>query len=241
MHKVNIPQWVVDRVIARRGRRHVFSSLDPKRTALLVVDLQNGFMMDGVAHSLIPLAREIVPNVNRIATALRETGGLVVWIQNTATNQSLDDWSVFHDDLSTTEGRVRRLRSMEEGSIGHQLWAELDVKPEDAVVQKARYSAFIQGSSNIEEVLRARGIDTVIVTGTVTGVCCESTARDAMMRNFKTIMVSDGCAARTDDEHNAALIGFYTTFGDVMATEEVVGYLTRNAGKRVAEKQAATV
>jgi len=114
--------------------------------------------------------------------------------------------------------------------LGHQLWVELDVQPNDAIVRKARYSAFIQDSSNIEEVLRARGIDTVIVTGTVTGVCCESTARDAMMRNFKTIMVSDGCATRTDDEHDAALVAFYTTFGDVMSTEEVIGYFVRYAG-----------
>lgn len=80
MHKVNIPQWVIDRVISRRGRRHVFDNLDPRKTALLVVDLQNGFMMDGVAHSLVPTAREIVPNVNRIAASLRNSGGLVVWI-----------------------------------------------------------------------------------------------------------------------------------------------------------------
>jgi ureidoacrylate peracid hydrolase len=229
MHKINIPQWVVDRVISRRGRRHVFDNLDPRKTALLVVDLQNGFMMDGVAHSLVPTAREIVPNVNRIAASLRDGGGLVVWIQNTSTPESLEDWSVFHNDLSTAEGRSRRLRSMEAGSVGHQLWAELDVQPNDAIVRKERYSAFIQGSSNVEEVLRARGIDTVVVTGTVTGVCCESTARDAMMRNFKTIMVSDGCAARTDEEHNAALTAFYTTFGDVMSTEEVIGYIQRNA------------
>jgi ureidoacrylate peracid hydrolase len=68
-----------------------------------------------------------------------------------------------------------------------------------------------------------------VVTGTDTGVCCESTARDAMMLNFKVIMVSDANASRTDDEHNAALIAFYRNFGDVMSTDELTGYIRNNA------------
>jgi ureidoacrylate peracid hydrolase len=67
MHQVVIPQSVVDRVIARRGREHVFADFDPKKSALVVVDLQNAFMMDGVAHSPCQEAIEIVPNVNRLA------------------------------------------------------------------------------------------------------------------------------------------------------------------------------
>jgi len=73
-----------------------------------------------------------------------------------------------------------------------------------------------------------------VVTGTVTGVCCESTARDAMMLNFKTIMVTDGNAAMTDADHNASLANFYLSFGDVMSTDEVIGCLRGNAGKGLA-------
>ena len=83
MHKVDIPKWAVDRVIERRGSAHPYADLDPARTALIVVDLQNGFMVDGVAHALCPMAVEIVPNVNRLAAAVRRTGGRVVWIKNT--------------------------------------------------------------------------------------------------------------------------------------------------------------
>jgi ureidoacrylate peracid hydrolase len=102
------------------------------------------------------------------------------------------------------------------------------------VVEKNRFSAFIQGSSNLADVLRDRGLDTILVTGTVTGVCCESTARDAMMLNFKTVMVSDGNAAMTDEDHNASLASFYLTFGDVMSTDLLVECLTRNAGRGLA-------
>jgi ureidoacrylate peracid hydrolase len=222
MHKIDIPQWAIERVTARRGRRHVFAEMVPARTALLVVDMQNAFLMDGVAHSLVPEAREIVPNINRLAAALRAAGGLVVWIQTAATDDAIAEWSVFHDEMMTPEARARRIAATRRGSIGYDLWSALDVKPGDARVEKTRYSAFIQGSSNIEAMLRSRGIDTVLVTGTVTGVCCESTARDAMMRNFRVVMVSDGNAARTDAEHNAALTSFYVTFGDVLSTDEIL-------------------
>ena len=81
------------------------------------------------------------------------------------------------------------------------------------------------GTSDLPGRLRARGFDTVLITGTVTNVCCESSARDAMMTNFKTIMVSDGNAAATQAEHDAALTAFYNIFGDVMDTDMITAAL----------------
>lgn len=228
MHKLDIPADVTERVIARRGSAHPFADLDPGRTALIVVDLQNGFMMEGVAHALCETAPAIVPNVNRLAAAVRETGGKVFWIQNTHEEVNLTDWSVLHD-YTTPEKREHRIRSMSEGTLGHQLWATLDVQPEDEKVLKYRFSAFIQGSSDLPERLRAQGYDTVLITGTVTNVCCESSARDAMMLNFKTVMVTDGNAAANDAEHNASLIAFYLMFGDIMSTDELIACLRKNA------------
>ena len=233
MHKIAIPKSVVDRVIARRGREFVYETMDPRKTALVVVDMQNAFMLPGVAHTLCPMAQEIVPNVNRLAQSVRETGGTVVWIKTTFTDETLKSWSTYYD-LSKPEQNLKRAEALAAGSKGHALWAALDARPHDLTVEKQRFSAFIQGSSNIAELLRERAIDTVVVTGTVTGVCCESTARDAMMCNFKTIMVSDGCAAMTDEDHNASLANFYLTFGDVMSTDQVIAFLRRNAGKALA-------
>jgi ureidoacrylate peracid hydrolase len=233
MHKLSIPQSVIDRVIARRGREHIFDNLEPARTALVVVDMQNGFMLPEVAHTLCPMAEKIVPSINRLAGALRATGGSVVWIQTTFTEETLKSWSTYYE-ISRPEQNARRAAALKAGSKGHELWAGLDVRAEDLIVEKQRFSAFIQGSSNLAEVLRSRGLDTILVTGTVTGVCCESTARDAMMLNFRTVMVSDGNAAMTDEEHNASLIGFYLTFGDVMSTDMLIACLERNAGKGLA-------
>jgi len=75
MHKVSIAQSVIDRVVARRGREHIFDDLDPAKTALVVVDMQNGFMLHEVAHSPCAMAHEIVPNINRLAEAVRAAGG----------------------------------------------------------------------------------------------------------------------------------------------------------------------
>ena len=233
MHNIAIPQSVVDSVIKSRGREHVFDDLNPATTALLVVDMQNGFMMEGVAHSLCREAVNIVPNINRLADSVRNTGGTVVWIQNAATPETLESWSV-RVDMDGPERTEKRMESMTPGSVGHALWADLQTRPGDLFVQKTRFSAFIQGSSDLEALLRARGIDTVLVTGTVTNICCESTARDAMMRNFRTIMVTDANAAMNDDMHNASLIAFYVRFGDIMSTDYLRTLLNRNAAARTA-------
>src|SRR4029079_15836999 len=114
-----------------------------------------------------------------------------------------------------------------DGSYGHSLWPELEVLPGDIRVKKTRFGAFVPGSSDLHEVLADRNIDTVIITGTATNVCCESTARDAMMMNYKVIFVSDGTATHNDEEHNATLGIMLAMFADVMTTDEVVVRLSR--------------
>jgi len=228
-----IPDHVVQRVVARRGSVHCFSDLDPARTALVVVDLQRGFMDDAVGHAVVPAARDIVPAVNRLAAAVRQTGGGVFWIKNTHDAACLTEWSVAQD-MATPEMRERRAAAMSEGTAGHELWPTLDVQPDDETVLKYRFSAFLPGASDLPGRLRARGFDTVLITGTVTNVCCESSARDAMMTNFRVIMLSDGNAANTQAEHDASLTAFYNIFGDVMDTDMVIGLLRGAATAKAA-------
>ena len=232
-HAFTMPQEVLDRVAKRRGNFRSLDHSDPGKTALVVVDMQNAFMMPGVAHALCAMAPSIVPNINRLAEALRGAGGAVAWIRTTATPDCLTNWSQYYEHLTPAQQR-KRIEALADGSIGHQFWPELDVRPDDLVVTKLRYSAFIQGASDLETRLRARGIDTVLITGTVTNVCCESTARDAMMRNFRTIMVSDGNAASNDQDHANSLIAFYLNFGDVETTDAIVAHLGARASAAVA-------
>jgi ureidoacrylate peracid hydrolase len=233
MHKIDMPQWATDIALDRRGKAHIYADLDPRKTALIVVDLQNGFMVEDVAIAYVPTAVEIVPNVNRLAAAVRRTGGKVFWIRNTFDATNITAWSEYFTMLTPAK-RARAIANMAPNTRGHAIYPDLEVKPEDAIVNKYRFSAFVQGASDLPELLRRQGYDTVLITGTVTNVCCESSARDAMMLNFKTIMVSDGNAARTDAEHNATLASFYSVFGDVMDTDFLIARLEANAAARQA-------
>ncbi len=228
-----IPDAIVERVIARCGAEHCFADVDPARTALVVIDLQHAFMTDGVGHAVCPAARDIVPAVNRLAAVVRESGGGVFWVQMTHDANCLDEWSVAHE-IASPEMREKRIAALSEGGLGHRLWPDLDVRPQDEIVNKYRYSAFMPGTSELPGRLRARGFDTVLITGTLTNVCCESSARDANMTNFRTIMISDGNAAATQEEHDASLSAFYNIFGDVMDTDMIVASLRRAKSARAA-------
>jgi ureidoacrylate peracid hydrolase len=232
MHKIALSDAALKRMTARTGKLHPFDEIDPRKAALVVIDMQNYFCKAG-HQGEVPLAREIVPNINRLAADLRRRGGLVVWVRN-GTRDTRESWSSYHEFLHTPDRMERRYAAMDIDGDGYKYWHLNDIRPEDAQVTKTRYSAFIQGSSNIERLLRDRGIDTILVTGTATNVCCESTARDAMMLNFKVVMVSDGLATHNDEEHNAALSIFYGLFGDVQTTDEAMQSLERGDKSRAA-------
>ena len=190
--------------------------------AALVVDMQTAFLKPGLP-SEVPMAREIVPNINRLAQAFRANGGAVVWVYNTYTEASCDEWLPFWPYAPDTVRAVAE--QLMEGAEGHPLWPEMDVVQGDLKVAKNRFSAFLPGSSDIESQLRDRGIDTLAITGTLTNACCESTARDAMMRNFHVLMVADGNATYTDAIHNASLTSLSICFADIMTTDEVIALL----------------
>ena len=227
MHTFDMPQTYIDRVIDRQGREHTCETFDGPKTALVVVDMQIYFMAEG-QQMACPVAQEIVPNLNRLADAVRKAGGIVIWIQNLNPWETMESWKTMQE-RNVPEKRDIRMRSMQRDAEPFQLWPDLDVRPEDQRVIKRRYSAFIQGSSDIENVLKDNGIETILVTGVATNVCCESTARDAMMLNYRTLMVSDGCAAPTDGEHASTMGNFYLFFGDVQSTDELVARLDASA------------
>ena len=236
MHEIELNQQAVTRILERRGSLHPFSTIDPRRTAHVVVDLQNGFMAPG-AVAEIPTAREIVPNVNRISTALRDAGGLVVYIQNTFDAEAVATWRNYFDYFCTPDRRAAMIEAFTPGHVQHEVWPGLDVLPGDLKVRKRRFGAFVGGASDLDGILRARGIDTLIITGTATNVCCESTARDAMMLDYKVFFVADGNATHTDAEHNATLTAMANIFADVSTTDEVLTLI--QAASRKSIPQAA--
>ena len=217
-----ISQNIVDRVIARRGRLHLFDKIDAKRTALIVIDMQKTFCEPG-APAEVPASRSIVGSINRLAAGLRDAGGKVVWC--THANVGVDDssdWRNFFDHFVADDIRSRTIESLSPGGSGQDIWHELQTADEDIKIFKNRYSALIPGSSQLERILRSLDIDTLLICGTKTNICCESTARDAMMLDFKVIMVSDGTAALSEQEHRASLENVIQQFGDVLSTDEIL-------------------
>jgi ureidoacrylate peracid hydrolase len=218
-----MPDAVRERVLLRQGRLLSHDEIDAARTALVVVDMQNHFVAEGFPAE-VPLSREIVPVINRLAGAIRAAGGQVVWVQTTATG-ALERWGNHHKYRLTPEQRAKRLASLDEGAEGFKLFPALEPLPVDLRVKKIKYSAFIAGSSDIDAQLKRRGVETVLIAGTATNVCCESSARDAMMLDYRVIMLSDANAAWTDEEHASTLSNFALFFGDVMTAEEAIGRL----------------
>lgn len=228
IHNFEMPEWAQERILARQGKAIVHDDVAPGQTALVVVDMQNYFM-DPASGASVPKSREIVGTVNALADALRRAGGTVVWIRTLYTPEAELSIPHFHRILMSPDKYARRCEALQRDAEGSQLWPGLEVKDGDLVVEKTRYSAFVNGASALDQILRARGIGAIWVAGTMTNACCESTARDAMMLNYRTTMVSDANATIRDDEHAAALINFALFFGDVTDSATLTGRLSEQA------------
>ena len=229
MHKVGVRQEIIDRVLARRGRYHWFEELDPRRTALLIIDMQELFCAPG-APAEVPGSRDIVEPINRLTEQLRAIGVPIIWVLHANTETGgRSDWELFFNYVVADEVREKTRKSLAPGN--QQVWSALIVGAADTQIIKNRYSALIAGSSGLERMLRSLDIDTVLIAGTKTNICCEATARDAMMLDFKAVMVSDCCAALSDDEHRSALENIIQQFGDVLTSDEVLERLRRRTNR----------
>ena len=222
MHDVEIRAEIIERVLARRNKVHLWDALDPAKTAFLVIDMQATFVAEG-APAEVPKSRDICDNINALAGEARELGVKVIWVTHANTGDgTTSDWPGFIDNFVAADVRQRTIESLRPDGEGQRVWHALEVDDNDLTLQKNRYSALIAGSSTLERVLRGYGIENILVAGTKTNVCCEATGRDAMMLDFNVVMVSDCLASLSDDEHRATLETFIQQFGDVMDHREVL-------------------
>jgi ureidoacrylate peracid hydrolase len=227
MHNVSIPQHIVDRVRAQRGRDHIFDSLDMSAVAHVCVDMQVGFVAQG-APIEVPMTRRITGTINRISEAVRESGGVNVFTRYTydpAEKVSWDYW--FKSYLGPTQ--LEAQAKMSRGQPDWEIDPAMDVTADDIIVDKTRFSALIPETCDMDAQLKARGIDTLIITGTLTNCCCESTARDALQMGYKVIFMSDANATLSDEEHLGTLLSMYTIFADVMDTPHLIGLIRKSA------------
>jgi ureidoacrylate peracid hydrolase len=228
MHKIALSAEVLQMIQAQQGTLHPHQNLDLRRTAHIIVDLQNGFMEPG-APVEVPVAREIVANVNQISAAVRAHGGRNIFLRMTVDAQSRASWSNWFKYLHTAASGATLTQAFAPGAHYWQLWPALTITDRDLTVEKFRFGAFVPGASRLHEILQGHGIDTLIITGTLSNCCCESTARDAMQMNYRIIFVADANAALTDAAHNATLENMALLFGDVMSTAELVDCMEQSS------------
>ncbi|GAA0447150.1 hydrolase [Paractinoplanes deccanensis] len=219
-HAWRIEQREYDRQESRRGRRHAYTSLVPGRTALVVVDMVPFFVEEN------EYTYGIVPNISRLAETVRTAGGTVAWVLPARTVPT----PVAEEFYGPAQAKVFA-ESGGDGPIRSRLWREFEVRAGDLLVEKSATSAFFPGRSPLPGLLEDRGIDTVVITGTVTNVCCEASARDASTLGYRVVMVADANSARRDEDHNATLYTIYRTYGDVRTTEDVAALLSGAADR----------
>jgi len=227
MHQISLTGALLEQIRTQRGNLHPFERLEMRRTAHIVVDLQNGFMESG-APVEVPEAREIVPNVNAISAAVRRGGGRNVFLRMTVDADSQSSWSNWFRYMHTPQGGTAVVTAFARDAHYWQLWPRLEISASDHLMEKTRFGAFVPGASRLDELLRSHGVDTLIITGTLSNCCCESTARDAMQMNYKVIFVADANATLTDAAHNATLENMAMLFADVMTTAELLTAIARS-------------
>jgi nicotinamidase-related amidase len=224
MHDIRLPDWAIE-----RGRHlNDFAAIDPARTALLVIDMQNVFMEAGEVFGNAN-AMDIVATVNQAVRTMRDAGASIIWTRQTVSHDPPLAMPPWQYDLSIPYVR-EAVETMIAGTRSHAIHPAMEVRDGDIVVDKYRYGAFMCPAEGLKRVLAGLDIDTLVIAGTLTNVCCESTARDGNMMGYKIVFLSDATAARTDEEHNAALLNIRLSFGDVRRTDELPVMIAGAAG-----------
>lgn len=208
------------------------NKLAPAHTALLVIDMQNDFIADGglVARSGrdVSAAQKLADRLPYLIEDARRVGVLVVFVRNvysTERNFYLSDaW--LEQAARKQKGGYTRYPVCAEGSWEGDYHGKIRPESGDPIVTKHRYNAF--HGTDLDTILRANAIRTVVMTGVATDVCVASTAREAFMRDYYAIMVDDGTATFSPEDHAAALRNFDRYFGEVSTIAEITAIWRKN-------------
>lgn len=209
-----IPQELVDKVVARRGRLHVYDELDPQRTALVVIDMDIGSCAREPG-----LTAAAIDRINLISGGLRRAGGTVAFV----TSQILDPADLARRLGDDAAGRY--VVETQPGGDGTILAPGLLTATADLHARKAGASAFFPGRCDLHSQLQEHEIRSLLITGLVTNVCCESSARDACELGYQVTMVSDANVGHSFGLHEASLRTFFRVFGDVRPAADVVNLI----------------
>jgi len=191
----------------------------PGHTAILVIDVQNDFChsegVQGKRGLATAHAKEMVPRLSQFLDGARECGVLIIFVRTLHT-----EWSASPVSMEPQMQFPEDLRLLCVESTWGAEFYEVTPRNGEVVVTKYRYNSF-QGT-DLELILRCKGIRTVILTGVATPVCVESTGRDAYMKEFFVVLNKDCVAARSLEEHNSAISNVSKYFGVVATSKEII-------------------
>ena len=199
---------------------------DPDRCALIVLDLQH-FFCDAASHAHLPVAVHIVPGVRHLAEVFEAAGSPVVYTRHALAEGEdpgrMGDWW----------GEVVR-----DGSPGSRLAANLAAPHVATVMRKTRYDAF--EGTDLDRQLRDAGVTTLILTGVMTHLCCETTARAAFARGYHVVVAADGTASADEDLHLGALRSLAHGFAQVRTVAQILSWYVQDAAPSTASMRTPT-
>lgn len=217
IHNSKISKQEYIRQIKRRGTKHAFSCLESHKTALIVVDMIP-FFVEQNKYCL-----GIIPNINKLANEVRNQGGKVIFAVPSGNyhNKALQK-ELYGAEIAEL---YRNAALNKKGKAA--VYKLLTLKQEDLIIEKSGKSCFVFENCNasLKDILQQSGMENIIITGTVTNICCEQAARDGYEHGFRVVMVSDGNAAKNNRDHNQTLKNIYRSFGDVLTTQELIKIL----------------
>jgi ureidoacrylate peracid hydrolase len=197
----------------------------PRHAALVVIDMQNDFIArEGLIAREgrdVSQAEAMAQELPKLLKTAREAGVFVVFVRNIyTTDQNFylsDVW--LEQAARKRQGGYTRIPVCAENSWSGDFYGEVRPLPGEPIVTKHRYSAFY--NTDLDTILRANGIRSVVLTGVVTNVCVETTAREAFVRDYYVAVVKDGTAAYSQADHDMTLLNIDRFFGEVTSIAEL--------------------
>ena len=162
----------------------------PARSALLILDMQKYFL-DENSHAYIPSALPIIPKINKLAEAYHEMHQPVILTRHLNTREDAHLMARWWKDVITEKDELS------------EIVPELTI-PDAIIIKKTQYDAFYR--TPLEEILQEKGVSQLVITGVMTHLCCETTARSAFVRGFTVFFPIDGTATYNEDFHRATLL-----------------------------------
>lgn len=197
----------------------------PDHTALVIIDVQNDFCDQGgiMAQEGVDVAdaQAMAERLPALISAARAAGVLVVFVRNVYSSEHnfylSDVW--LEQASRVREGSYTRVPVCAADSWGGDFYGDVRPEPQDPVVSKHRFNAFI--NTDLDTILRANGIRSLVFTGVATNVCVESTARDGFMRDYYVVFSSDGTATYAREDHESTLRNIDRYFGQITSNAEL--------------------